>query len=155
MQETLLYSASKLTLTRACYFQKVDKDFIPGLMYIRDNEATSEEFEAMSLPFTVPNASGQDIQLSSKYTHITLDNRAEYVRLAINYRFVEQVIQIIDMSKRFLLKKICKNFSTVYYYNLSCTSVLIFSCAYSVDFLISCNLSKEKRFNLILGNKIN
>lgn len=89
MQETLLYSASKLILTRVCYFPKVDKDFIPGLMYIRDNEATSEEFEAMSLPFTVPNASGQDIQLSSKYTHITLDNRAEYVRLAINYRFVE------------------------------------------------------------------
>lgn len=66
----------------------MDKDFIPGLMYIRDNEATSEEFEAMSLPFTVPSASGQDIQLSSKYTHITLDNRAEYVRLAINYRYV-------------------------------------------------------------------
>lgn len=87
VQETLLYS--KLTLTWARYFQKVDKDFIPGLMYIRDNEATSEEFEAMSLPFTVPSASGQDIQLSSKYTHITLDNRAEYVRLAINYRFVE------------------------------------------------------------------
>lgn len=88
-KEALLYSANKLFLTY-CYFffQKVDKDFIPGLMYIRDNEATSEEFEAMSLPFTVPNASGQDIQLSSKYTHITLDNRAEYVRLAINYRFV-------------------------------------------------------------------
>lgn len=66
----------------------MDKDFIPGLMYIRDNEATSEEFEAMSLPFTVPSASGQDIQLSSKHTHITLDNRAEYVRLAINYRCV-------------------------------------------------------------------
>lgn len=56
------------------------------MMYIRDNEATSEEFEAMTLPFTVPNASGQDIQLSSKYSHITLENRAEYVRLAINYR---------------------------------------------------------------------
>ena len=68
-----------------CSFQ-VDKDFIPGLMYIRDNEATAEEFEGMSLPFTVPNASGQDIQLSSKYSHITLENRAEYVRLAINYR---------------------------------------------------------------------
>lgn len=65
---------------------QVDKDFIPGLMYIRDNEATAEEFEAMTLPFTVPNASGQDIQLSSKYSHITLENRAEYVRLAINYR---------------------------------------------------------------------
>lgn len=56
-------------------------------MYIRDNEATAEEFEAMTLPFTVPNASGQDIQLSSKYSHITLENRAEYVRLAINYRW--------------------------------------------------------------------
>lgn len=65
---------------------QVDKDFIPGLMYIRDNEATAEEFEAMTLPFTVPNASGQDIQLSSKYSHITLENRAEYVRLAIAYR---------------------------------------------------------------------
>lgn len=67
-------------------FFQVDKDFIPGLMYIRDNEATPEEFEALTLPFTVPNASGQDIQLSSKYSHITLENRAEYVRLAINYR---------------------------------------------------------------------
>lgn len=56
-------------------------------MYIRDNEATAEEFEAMTLPFTVPNASGQDVQLSSKYSHITLENRAEYVRLAINYRW--------------------------------------------------------------------
>lgn len=69
---------------------QVDKDFIPGLMYIRDNEATAEEFEAMTLPFTVPNASGQDIQLSSKYSHITLENRAEYVRLAINYRWRNQ-----------------------------------------------------------------
>lgn len=68
------------------FFFQVDKDFIPGLMYIRDNEATPEEFEALTLPFTVPNASGQDIQLSSKYSHITLENRAEYVRLAINYR---------------------------------------------------------------------
>lgn len=70
----------------ALFFPQVDKDFIPGLMYIRDNEATPEEFEALTLPFTVPNASGQDIQLSSKYSHITLENRAEYVRLAINYR---------------------------------------------------------------------
>lgn len=71
---------------------QVDKDFIPSLMYIRDNEATAEEFEAMTLPFTVPNASGQDIQLSSKYSHITLENRAEYVRLAINYRSENRLI---------------------------------------------------------------
>uniref|UniRef100_H3B372 HECT-type E3 ubiquitin transferase n=1 Tax=Latimeria chalumnae TaxID=7897 RepID=H3B372_LATCH len=82
---------------------KVDKDFIPGLMYIRDNEATAEEFEAMVLPFTVPSASGQDIQLSSKYTHIVQENRAEYVRLAINYRlheFDEQVAAVREGMAR-------------------------------------------------------
>ncbi|XP_017159836.1 E3 ubiquitin-protein ligase HERC2 isoform X1 [Poecilia reticulata] len=82
---------------------EVDKDFIPGLMYIRDNEATAEEFEAMTLPFTVPSASGQDIQLSSKYSHITLENRAEYVRLAINYRlheFDEQVSAVREGMAR-------------------------------------------------------
>ncbi|AWP11407.1 putative E3 ubiquitin-protein ligase HERC2-like [Scophthalmus maximus] len=82
---------------------EVDKDFIPGLMFIRDNEATAEEFEAMTLPFTVPNASGQDIQLSSKYSHITLENRAEYVRLAINYRlheFDEQVSAVREGMAR-------------------------------------------------------
>ncbi|XP_038616113.1 E3 ubiquitin-protein ligase HERC2 [Tachyglossus aculeatus] len=82
---------------------EVDKDFIPGLMYIRDNEATAEEFEAMSLPFTVPSASGQDIQLSSKHTHITLESRAEYVRLAMNYRlheFDEQVAAVREGMAR-------------------------------------------------------
>ena len=70
-------------------------------MYIRDNEATAEEFEAMTLPFTVPNASGQDIQLSSKYSHITLENRAEYVRLAINYRWE------VQLNERTLRSAIC------------------------------------------------
>ena len=64
----------------------MDKDFIPGLMYIRDNEATADQFEAMTLPFTVPNASGQDIQLSFKHSHITLENRAQSVRLALHLR---------------------------------------------------------------------
>lgn len=84
-QVDVMVGVRMLSCNLLCISQ-VDKDFIPGLMYIRDNEATAEEFEAMTLPFTVPNASGQDIQLSSKYSHITLENRAEYVRLAINYR---------------------------------------------------------------------
>ncbi|XP_022531523.2 E3 ubiquitin-protein ligase HERC2 isoform X2 [Astyanax mexicanus] len=82
---------------------EVDKDFIPGLMYIRDNEASAEEFEAMPLPFTVPNACGQEVQLSSKYSHISLENRAEYVRLAINYRlheFDEQVAAVREGMAR-------------------------------------------------------
>ncbi|XP_058886345.1 E3 ubiquitin-protein ligase HERC2-like isoform X1 [Acipenser ruthenus] len=82
---------------------EVDKDFIPGLMYIRDNEATAEEFEAMTLPFTVPNSSGQDVQLSSKHSHITLGNRGEYVRLAVHYRlreFDEQVSAVREGMAR-------------------------------------------------------
>uniref|UniRef100_A0AAY4E4M2 E3 ubiquitin-protein ligase HERC2 n=1 Tax=Denticeps clupeoides TaxID=299321 RepID=A0AAY4E4M2_9TELE len=82
---------------------EVDKDFIPGLMYIRDNEASAEEFEAMPLPFTVPNACGQEVQLSSKHSHINLENRAEYVRLAINYRlheFDEQVSAVREGMAR-------------------------------------------------------
>ncbi|KAK7877602.1 hypothetical protein WMY93_031687 [Mugilogobius chulae] len=74
---------------------EVDKDFIPGLMYIRDNEATAEEFEAMTLPFTVPNASGQDIQLSSKYSHITLENRASTL-----HEFDEQVSAVREGMAR-------------------------------------------------------
>lgn len=81
---------------------QVDKDFIPSLMYIRDNEATAEEFEAMTLPFTVPSASGQDIQLSSKYSHITLENRAEYVRLAINYRWEKQLKNVHFVTDLFV-----------------------------------------------------
>lgn len=73
-------------------------------MYIRDNEATAEEFEAMTLPFTVPNASGQDIQLSSKYSHITLENRAEYVRLAINYRSEIQLKEQLPHFSRVCIK---------------------------------------------------
>ncbi|MCI4375021.1 hypothetical protein PGIGA_G00104220 [Pangasianodon gigas] len=82
---------------------EVDKDFIPGLMYIRDNEASAEEFEAIPLPFTVPNACGQEVQLSSKHSHISLENRAEYVRLAINYRlheFDEQVAAVREGMAR-------------------------------------------------------
>lgn len=82
---------------------EVDKDFIPGLMFIRDTEASAEEFEAIPLPFTVPNACGQEVQLSSKHSHINLENRTEYVRLAINYRlheFDEQVAAVREGMAR-------------------------------------------------------
>uniref|UniRef100_UPI00358FCF6D E3 ubiquitin-protein ligase HERC2 n=1 Tax=Myxine glutinosa TaxID=7769 RepID=UPI00358FCF6D len=82
---------------------EVDKDFIPGLMYIRDLEASASEVETMAMPFTVPSASGQDVPLSSRHSHITLDNRDEFVRLAINYRlheFDEQVAAVREGMAR-------------------------------------------------------
>ena len=53
-------------------------------MCIRDMEP--DAFAQMEMPFSTPSATGQDIPLSSKHTRITLDNRNEYVRAALNYR---------------------------------------------------------------------
>ena len=66
---------------------EIDKDYVPGLMCIRDIEP--EVFEAMDMPFSTPSASGHDVQLHQKIPRITLENRAEYVRLALQYRLHE------------------------------------------------------------------
>ena len=66
---------------------EIDKDYVPGLMCIRDIEP--EVFEAMDMPFSTPSASGHDVQLHQKISRITLENRAEYVRLALQYRLHE------------------------------------------------------------------
>ena len=53
-------------------------------MCIRDMEA--EAFAQMEMPFSTPSATGEDIPLSSKHARISLENRNEYVRAALNYR---------------------------------------------------------------------
>ena len=71
---------------------EIDKDYVPGLMCIRDMER--EAFEAMEMPFSTPSASGQEVQLHNKIKSITLDNREEYVRQALHYRLHEFDIQV-------------------------------------------------------------
>ncbi|KAM7290215.1 E3 ubiquitin-protein ligase HERC2 isoform X3 [Ixodes scapularis] len=66
---------------------EVDRDYVPGLMCIRDMEA--EAFRKLDMPFATHSATGQEVQLSAKYQRTTVENRAEYVRLAINYRLHE------------------------------------------------------------------
>ncbi|XP_052077229.1 E3 ubiquitin-protein ligase HERC2-like isoform X2 [Mytilus californianus] len=71
---------------------EVDKDFIPGLMFIKEMDDAS--LRSAEMPFSIPSASGQEIHLSSKYSRIAPENKAEYIRLAMNYRlheFDEQV----------------------------------------------------------------
>lgn len=73
---------------------EIDKDYVPGLMCIRDMDA--ETFEAMEMPFSTPSASGSEVRLHQKIKTISLENREEYIRLALNYRlheFDEQVKQ--------------------------------------------------------------
>ena len=75
---------------------EIDKDYVPGLMCIRDMER--EAFEAMEMPFSTPSASGQEVQLHNKIKRITLDNREEYVRLALHYRLHEFDVQVCLFS---------------------------------------------------------
>ena len=63
---------------------ELDKNIVPGLMCIKDMDGDS--LKSADLPFSAPSATGQEIQLSLKYTKITAENRQDYVRLALNFR---------------------------------------------------------------------
>lgn len=58
-----------------------------GLMCIRDMDA--EAFAQMEMPYSTPSVTGHDVPLSMKHSQITLENRGEYVRAALNYRYVD------------------------------------------------------------------
>ena len=82
---------------------EVDRDYVTGLLYIRDLEDDPKIFNSMELPFSTPSARGHEVPLSSKFVKITPQNKVEYVKLALNYRiheFDEQVKAVRDgMSK--------------------------------------------------------
>jgi E3 ubiquitin-protein ligase HERC2 len=82
---------------------EVDRDYVTGLLCIRDMDDDPKIFQSMELPFSTPSAKGHEVFLSTKYTHINPENRQEYVRLALSYRlheFDEQIKAVRDgMSK--------------------------------------------------------
>lgn len=82
---------------------EVDRDYITSLICIRDMDSDPKVFQALDLPFSTPSAKGHEVQLSTRYTRISVINKYEYVRLALNHRlheFDEQVKAVRDgMSK--------------------------------------------------------
>jgi len=68
---------------------EVDRDYMPGLMCIRDMDADTKAFAAMDMAFSTPSAAGQEVLLSNRYRRVTAENRTEYVKLALNYRLHE------------------------------------------------------------------
>ncbi|XP_040568701.2 LOW QUALITY PROTEIN: E3 ubiquitin-protein ligase HERC2-like [Lepeophtheirus salmonis] len=68
---------------------EVDKDYVPGLLCIRDMDPDPKSFLDMDMPFSTPSCAGHDVQLSTRYSRVTLENRNEYVKLAIQYRLNE------------------------------------------------------------------
>ncbi|KAI8034196.1 hypothetical protein M5D96_013047 [Drosophila gunungcola] len=82
---------------------EVDRDYVAGLLCIRNMDDDTKLFSALELPFSTSSARGHEVPLSTRYTHISPRNRAEYVRLALGFRlheFDEQVKAVRDgMSK--------------------------------------------------------
>ena len=56
-----------------------------GLMCIKDMD--EDMLRVADMPFSTPSAAGNEVTLTTKHTRITPDNRNEYVRLALNYRW--------------------------------------------------------------------
>ena len=50
-------------------------------------EMEEEELRSADMAFSVPSSTGQEIHLSNKYSRITPENKSEYIRLAMNYRY--------------------------------------------------------------------
>ena len=45
---------------------EVDRDYMPGLMCIRDMDADTKAFAAMDMAFSTPSAAGQEVLLSNR-----------------------------------------------------------------------------------------
>ncbi|XP_012287916.1 E3 ubiquitin-protein ligase HERC2 [Orussus abietinus] len=73
---------------------EVDRDYVPGLLCIRDMDPDEKVFQSLEMPFSTPSAVGHDVPLSNRYRKITPENRHEYVRLALNYRLHEFDAQV-------------------------------------------------------------
>ena len=65
---------------------EVDRDYLAGLIYIRDFEGDEKTIEYLDMPFSTTSASGQEVLLSSVHKTITLENREEYFKLALDFR---------------------------------------------------------------------
>lgn len=65
---------------------EIDRDYVPGLLCIREMGSEEPLFQNLEMPFSTPSSCGSDVPLSTKYKRITFENRLEYVRLALNFR---------------------------------------------------------------------
>ncbi|XP_044756400.1 E3 ubiquitin-protein ligase HERC2 [Coccinella septempunctata] len=82
---------------------EIDRDYVPGLLCIRDMGPDEPLFQNLEMPFSTPSSCSVDIPLSTKYKKITYENRLEYVRLALNFRlheFDEQIKAVQDGMSR-------------------------------------------------------
>ncbi|XP_066595212.1 E3 ubiquitin-protein ligase HERC2 [Prorops nasuta] len=78
---------------------EIDREYVPGLLCIRDMDPDEKVFQTLEMPFSTPSAVGHDVPLSNRYQKITPENRHEYVKLALNYRLHEFDAQIAALRE--------------------------------------------------------
>jgi len=49
---------------------EVDRDYVPGLLCIRDMDPDEKVFQTLEMPFSTPSAAGHDVALSNRYYFI-------------------------------------------------------------------------------------
>lgn len=59
-----------------------------GLLCIRDMNPDDKELQTLDMPFSTPSSTGVDVPLSSSHRKVTLQNREEFIRLALDYRYL-------------------------------------------------------------------
>lgn len=74
---------------------ELDRDYVPGLLCIRDMAPEERLFQNLELPFSTPSTCGTDVPLSTHYKWITYQNRLEYVKLALNFRYVLEKVYFL------------------------------------------------------------
>ncbi|XP_025832237.1 E3 ubiquitin-protein ligase HERC2 [Agrilus planipennis] len=104
---------------------EVDRDYVPGLLCIRDMGPDERMFQNLEMPFSTPSSSGVDVPLSTRYKRITYENRLEYVKLALNFRlheFDEQVKAVRDGMSRVIPVPLLSLFSAFELETMVCGS---------------------------------
>ena len=63
---------------------EIDSDYVQGLLYIRDNPK-----DFVGIEFTAPSSTGLEVRLHHSWTHLSLENSQEYIRLSTQLRLHE------------------------------------------------------------------
>ena len=65
-------------------------------MSIQDMD--EETLCAADMPFSTTSASGHVVPLTTRVSRIAVDNRSDYVRLALAYRSLHNALLVADLS---------------------------------------------------------
>ncbi|XP_050522470.1 E3 ubiquitin-protein ligase HERC2 [Daktulosphaira vitifoliae] len=72
---------------------EIDKDYVPGLLYVRDLEG-EDEFTNLDISFCTTSSTGQTVVLSSEHKLVTHYNKHEYIQACLDFRLHEFDLQI-------------------------------------------------------------